>query len=69
MSLYAAYAGNLDARLMTRRIDTTLIGRLNALVARLYCLSEDDLAHVLGSFPLVPEAERRAALLAYRDRG
>jgi hypothetical protein len=34
--------------------------------AVLYGLDEADLVHVLGTFPLVPEAERQAALIAYR---
>jgi hypothetical protein len=57
------------ARLMMRRSAPRAMARLNALVARLYCLSEDDFAHVLDTFPLVPEDARRAALLSYRDSG
>ncbi|MGE0448529.1 MAG: N-6 DNA methylase [Vicinamibacterales bacterium] len=39
---------------------------VNALVARLYELSCDDLAHVLDTFPLVDRAERMATLDRYR---
>jgi hypothetical protein len=40
--------------------------RLQAAVARLYRLDERELRHVLGTLPLVPEAERRAAFEAWR---
>ena len=36
--------------------------QLNALVAKLYQLSGAELAHVLGTFPLMPKEERDAAL-------
>ncbi len=39
--------------------------RLQAAVARLYDLQHDEFAHVLGTFPLVPEDTRRACLLEY----
>jgi hypothetical protein len=31
-----------------------------------YGLDDDDLTHVLATFPLVPEVERAAALAAFR---
>ena len=40
--------------------------RLQALVARLYGLSDASFAHVLGKFPLVSREERDAALSAFR---
>ena len=39
---------------------TTAFARLNALVADIYQLSEDEFAHVLGTFPLVAIDEREA---------
>ena len=42
---------------------------LDGLVAHLYGLTEDEFAHVLSSFPLVPEATRAAALEAFRRLG
>jgi hypothetical protein len=40
---------------------------LQALVARLYGLSEDDFEHVLGTFPLIAERVRQAALVEFRN--
>ena len=54
-----------------RRPNPFALARLNALVARLYQLTREELAHVLDTFPLVPHEERDAALkafLANRDR-
>ena len=39
---------------------------LQARVARAYGLDEEDLRHVLATFPLVPDDEREAALGAFR---
>ena len=39
-----------------------LLARLNAHVARLYQLTAAEFAHVLGTFPLVPQDQRDAAL-------
>jgi hypothetical protein len=51
--------------------DTTeranLRAELDGLVAHLYGLSEDEFAHILGTFPLVPEPVKIAALNAWRD--
>jgi hypothetical protein len=41
---------------------------VHALAAAAYGLDDDDLAHVLGTFPLVSEHERTAALHAFRGR-
>lgn len=46
--------------------DADRVAGLNAAVAALYQLSVDEYAHVLGTFPLVPAAERERALRAYR---
>jgi hypothetical protein len=42
---------------------------LQARVTRAYGLDEDDLIHVLSTFPIVPEIERAAALGAFRVIG
>jgi hypothetical protein len=39
---------------------------LHARVTSAYQLDEEDLIHVLGTFPLVPEEERNSALDAFR---
>jgi hypothetical protein len=54
-SLAQIAATNPDAR-----------AEVHARSARLYGLDEDDLVHVLGTFPLMPERERTAALDAFR---
>ncbi len=43
------------------------LARLNARVAALYQLSREEFAHVLSTFPLVPEDERSRALALHRD--
>ncbi|MBI4264530.1 MAG: N-6 DNA methylase [Acidobacteria bacterium] len=40
---------------------------LQALVARLYGVTEKDFRHILGTFPLVPREVRSAALSAFSD--
>jgi hypothetical protein len=44
-----------------------LRAELDGLVAHLYGLSEAEFAHILGTFPLVPEPVKVAALNAWRD--
>ncbi|MEZ4608352.1 MAG: hypothetical protein R2865_16580 [Deinococcales bacterium] len=44
-----------------------LCAELDALVAHLYGLSDEEFRHVLSTFPLVPEPVRLAAYNAYRD--
>jgi hypothetical protein len=44
-----------------------LRAELDGLVAHLYGLNEDEFAHVLKTFPLVPEPAKVAALNAWRD--
>ena len=39
---------------------------LDGLIAHLYELSEEEFAHILKSFPLVPEPVRLAALAEYK---
>ncbi|HPC46343.1 MAG TPA: hypothetical protein PLJ50_14470, partial [Candidatus Latescibacteria bacterium] len=44
-----------------------LRAELDGIVAHIYGLTEEEFAHVLSTFPLVPEATKMAALEAYRD--
>ncbi len=44
-----------------------LRAEIDGMVAHLYGLTEDEFAHVLTTFPLVPEPTRVAAQNAYRD--
>ena len=44
-----------------------LRAQLDGLVAHLYELTADEFAHILGTFPLVPEVVKTAASDAYRD--
>jgi hypothetical protein len=44
-----------------------LRAELDGLVAHLYGLTEEEFAHILGTFPLVDEAIKVAARNAYRD--
>ena len=48
--------------------DEATRAEIHALSAIAYGLDEDDVVHVLGTFPLVPERERTAALSAFRRR-
>ena len=45
----------------------SLRAELDGLVAYLYGLDEDEFAHILKTFPLVPEPTKVAALNALRD--
>jgi hypothetical protein len=44
-----------------------LRAELDGLIAHLYGLTEEQFAHILSTFPLVPEPVKAAALYAYRD--
>jgi hypothetical protein len=44
-----------------------LRAELDALIAHLYGLTEDEFAYILTTFPLVPEAAKSAALAEYRS--
>ena len=44
-----------------------LRAELDGLVAHLYGLSETEFAHILGTFPLVPQPVKTAAQAAYLD--
>jgi hypothetical protein len=52
----------------TRLSRTEAVARLNALVAGMYQLTEEEFRHVLGTFPLVPIDERAAALREFQNR-
>ena len=54
------------ARVLGRRDDSALVARLNARVARLYQLNDGEFAHILGTFPLVPQADRDQAMQVFR---
>ncbi len=56
------------ARHIARRRDPGAAARLDARVAELYQLGADELRHVLGTFPLVPMADRDAVLKVYLAR-
>jgi hypothetical protein len=56
------------ARRLAESADADVLARLNAIVAKLYQLSEPEFAHVLDTFPLVPVADRAAMMTAYRER-
>ncbi|OLE78388.1 MAG: hypothetical protein AUF76_19165 [Acidobacteria bacterium 13_1_20CM_2_65_9] len=50
------------AHLLSRVPDPHALARLNARVAELYQLSASEFEHILDTFPLIPVAEREAAL-------
>jgi hypothetical protein len=54
------------ARLLARRDHRERRGRLDALAAMLYQLTESEFAHVLNTFPLVAQEDRDAALRIFR---
>lgn len=42
---------------------------LDAMIAKLYGLTEEEFAHILGTFPIVPEATKRGTLEEFRRIG
>lgn len=46
-----------------------LRAELDGIIAHVYGLTEDEFRHILGTFPLVEEQVKQAALQAYRERG
>jgi hypothetical protein len=50
------------ARALSRQHEPALEARLNAIVAKLYQLSEEEFAHVLRTFPLIPTEDRDRAM-------
>jgi hypothetical protein len=57
----------LSTRLETSPADVSARSRLQAAAAGLYGLDQPQFQHVLGTFPLVPRAERDAAMAAFCD--
>jgi hypothetical protein len=57
--------GSISRRL-SRRDDPTLESRLNAIVAKLYQLTEEEFRHLLNTFPLIAKEERDRALNEFR---
>jgi hypothetical protein len=55
------------ARLLARRNSPEANARLQARVAQLYQLGASEFAHVLSTFPLVPETTRLAALRCFDE--
>jgi hypothetical protein len=53
------------ARLLARRHDASAFARLNALVAHLYQLTDEEFRRVLDTFPLVEIAQRTGAMDAF----
>jgi len=52
-------------RALSRRNDSALEGRLNAVVAKLYQLTLEEFRHVLSTFPLIPEKDRDDAITEF----
>ena len=61
--------GDLARQIASCLQDRAAHARLQAIAARLYRLTRVELAHVLSTFPLVEEQERRAAAAAFEARG
>jgi hypothetical protein len=56
------------ARLLSRREHPVAFASLNALVAELYRVTEEEFRHVLSTFPLIPSEQREAAMQRYGAR-
>ncbi len=52
---------------ITRDARARLRAELDGLVAHLYGLTEEEFAHILSTFPVVPQETKDAALAAYRE--
>jgi len=56
----------LSKRLAAAGIDdATAYTELNSIAAQLYAVTLDEFAHILGTFPLIPESVRRECLSTY----
>ena len=53
------------ARALSRSDDPRLQSVLQATVAKLYQLTDDEFAHVLGTFPLIPKEDRDRAMTEF----
>jgi hypothetical protein len=54
------------ARLLSRRSNPAAFATLNARVAELYQLSAAEFEHILGTFPLIAQADRQEAIRLFR---
>jgi len=62
-----AFAGiGSIAAALSRSHDAALESQLNAIVAKLYQLTEEEFAHVLATFPLIPKDDRDRAMAQFR---
>jgi hypothetical protein len=57
----------LAAELRREPRNSAAVARLNGLVAHVYGLRQPQLQHLLDTFPLIPRAERDAAIAAFCD--
>lgn len=57
------------AKLLARGANGRAFAQLNARVAELYQLSAEEFEHILSTFPLIAETERRETLRLYRILG
>jgi hypothetical protein len=57
------------AHSLTLQPDAAVVAEINGVVASLYGLKIEEFEHVLGTFPLIPAADREAALRAFVDQG
>src|SRR5205823_14052769 len=55
------------ARLMSHGPNAAAFARLNSLVAKLYQLTVAEFEHILGTFPLIPRADRDLALRLFAE--
>jgi hypothetical protein len=58
---------DLSMALAAAPLERTAYARLQALAAREYGLDSSQFGHILATFPLVPQADRAAALAAFYD--
>ena len=55
------------ARLISHGPNAAAFARLNSLVAQLYQLTVAEFEHILGTFPLIPRADRDLALRLFAE--
>jgi len=46
-----------------------LRAELDGIIAHIYGMTEEEFAYILSTFPIVPQAQRDAALVAFRAVG
>ena len=57
---------DLETRLIAS-LPLQIRAELDAMIAHLYGLTEDEFAHILATFPIVKEDVKAAALAAFKD--